>query len=355
MRRIVLSCGIAAAVCFGVLLAQPPRPGPPGNGKEKGPEPCERACLEGFVNQYLDALVAHNIFGLPLASHVKFTENAQVLDLGDGLWNVTTGVGKYKLIVSDPQSQQVAFLGTVLANERPTTLALRLKLENRKISEIETLVTVSNPPGGPGGPGGAKGAPKGPPPAPAGATALDAMGAPDAVFTTAEMEKRTRDQLIAAANAYYDAMERGGSDAVAFDPQCNRVENGVQVTNNSLSASAGKIDPRAMSCAEQIASRVFANYQVVYPRRTPVVDEERQLVFGMFMYQQPGDMLEVSVPGKSVYRFAEAQSQPGFVQAAQVFKFTAGKIRRMEALTTSLLYGTPDPFFNDDWRREKQK
>lgn len=355
MRKIVLSCSIAALVCLGVLIAQPP-PGPPAKGKDKGPEPCERACLEGFVNQYLDALVAHNIFALPLASRVKFTENAQALELGDGLWNVTTGVGKYKLIISDPQSQQVAFLGTVLANDRPATLALRLKLDNRKISEIETLVTVSNPPGGlggPGGPGAAKAAPTGPPPAPTGAAALDAMGAPDAVFTTAETEKRTRDQLIAAANAYYDAMERGSS-AVDFDPQCNRIENGVQVTNNP-SPNAGKIDPRAMSCAEQIASRVFANYQVVYPRRMPVVDEERQLVFGMFMYQQPGDMLEVASPGKGVYRFPEAQSTPGFVQAAQVFKFTGGKIRRMEALTTSLPYGTPDPFFNDDWRRGKQK
>jgi hypothetical protein len=180
------------------------------------------------------------------------------------------------------------------------------------------------------------------------------MGAPDAVFTTAEAEKRTREQLIAAANAYYDAMERGSS-AVDFDVQCNRIESGVQVTNNPSPTAGGKIDPRAMSCADQIASRVFANYQVVYPRRTPVVDEERQLVFGMFMYQQPGDLLEVASPGKGVYRFPEAQSQPGFMQAAQVFKFTGGKIRRMEALTTNLPYGTPDPFFNDDWRRGKQK
>jgi hypothetical protein len=66
-------------------------------------------------------------------------------------------------------------------------------------------------------------------------------------------------------------------------------------------------------------------------------------------------MLEVASPGKGVYRFSEDQSTPGFVQAAQVFKFTAGKIRSMEAMTTNLPYGTPDPFFNDDWRRGKQK
>lgn len=351
MRGIPFVCALAVAACVSLLVAQPPDGAAKGKGKEKGPEPCERECLEGFVNQYLDALVAHNIFGLPLASRVKFTENAQPLDLGDGLWNVTTGVGKYKLIVVDPQSQQVGFLGTVLANDRSTTLALRLKLENRKISEIETLVSVSNPP-----PAAGKGpAPKGPPPAPTGAVALDAT-ALDPVFTQAvpEGERRTREQLIAAVNAYYDGWERGDANLVQFDPQCNRIENGVQATNNPTPGRVG-IDPHALSCADQIASRVFANYQVIYPRRIPVVDEERQIVFGFFMYQQPGDLLEVESPGRGAYKFSETNSQPGFVQAAQAFKILGGRIRRMEAFTTILPYGTPDPFFNDDWRRAKQK
>ena len=110
-----------------------------------------------------------------------------------------------------------------------------------------------------------------------------------------------------------------------------------------------------MSCPDQIASRVLANYQVVYPRRIPVIDEERQIVFGFFMYQQPGDILEVESPGRGAYKFSEANSQPGFVEVAQAFKFVGGRIRRMEALTTPLPYGTPDPFFTDDWRRAKQK
>jgi hypothetical protein len=350
MRKVLFGCTIAAAAFVGLLFAQPQPGAGKGKAKEKGPVPCDRACLEGFVNQYLDALVAHNIFGLPLASRVKFTENAQVLDLGDGLWNVTTGIGKYKLIVADSQSQQVGFLGTVLANDRPTTLALRLKLENRKISEIETLVTVSNPP-----PTATKGGTKGPAPAPTGAALLDSMGAPDAMFTQAapEGERRTREQLIAAANAYYDAMERGDTNLVQFDKPCNRIENGMQMTNNPTRGL--RIDASTMSCADQIASRVLANYQVVYPRRIPVIDEERQIVFGFFMYQQPGDILEVESPGRGVYKFSEANSQPGFVEAAQAFKFVGGRIRRIEALTTPLPYGTPDPFFADDWRRAKQK
>ena len=140
---------------------------------------------------------------------------------------MTTGIGKYKLIVADPQSQQVGFLGTVFANDRPATLALRLKLENHKISEIETLVTVSNPP-----PAATKVGKKGPVPALSGGAALDAMGAPVFMHAASEGERRTREQLITTANAYYDAMERGDANLVQFDTSCDRIENGVQMTNN---------------------------------------------------------------------------------------------------------------------------
>jgi hypothetical protein len=342
MRKTVFGCALALAACMGLLFAQ----GGPGaaKGKDKGPEPCERACLEGFVTQYLDALVAHNPFGgLPLAAKVKFSENDQLLDLGDGLWNVTTGVGKYKLIVADPQSQQVGFLGTVLANDRPTTLALRLKIEHRKISEIETLVTISNPPV----------AVKGVPQPPIGAAALDAMGAPDPVFLQAESQRSSREQLIAAANAYYDALERSDAGLVQFHPLCNRVENGLRVTNDAPNSLASFINPAAFTCADQISSKVLSNFQVVYPRRIPIVDEERQTVFGFFMHQQPGDITQVEVPGRGIYKLSEANSQPGFVEVAQVFKVMGGRIRRMESLTSPVPYGTPNPFFNDDWRRAK--
>ena len=80
---------------------------------------CDRVCLEGFVNQHLDALVARNRFGLPLASKVRFTENAQVLEFGDGLGNVATGIGTYKMYVADPRSGQVGFLGTMRENGGP--------------------------------------------------------------------------------------------------------------------------------------------------------------------------------------------------------------------------------------------
>ena len=46
-------------------------------------ETCYRTCLEGFVNQCLDAL-------------------------GDGMWGPTVTMGNYNLYFADPQAGQVA-------------------------------------------------------------------------------------------------------------------------------------------------------------------------------------------------------------------------------------------------------
>jgi hypothetical protein len=63
---------------------------------------CDRACLEGFVNQYLAALVAQYPSKLPLAKNARYTENGQELKLGDGMWGPTVTLGNYKLYFADP-------------------------------------------------------------------------------------------------------------------------------------------------------------------------------------------------------------------------------------------------------------
>src|SRR5579863_2074842 len=78
--------------------------------------PCDRACLEGFVNQYFDTMIARNPYGLPLAPKVKFTENEQAIPLGEGIWGTASALGTYKLYVADPKAGQVGFLGTMREN-----------------------------------------------------------------------------------------------------------------------------------------------------------------------------------------------------------------------------------------------
>jgi hypothetical protein len=63
-----------------------------GAAQAAGPS-CDRACLEGFVDQYLAALVASDPAKLPLAKNARYTENGQELKLGDGMWGPTITLG----------------------------------------------------------------------------------------------------------------------------------------------------------------------------------------------------------------------------------------------------------------------
>ena len=69
-----------------------------------GPIPlnCNRACLENLVDQYLAAVVAHDPKRLPLSKDVMYTDNDQVIEVGDGFWKTAEGRGNYTHIFADP-------------------------------------------------------------------------------------------------------------------------------------------------------------------------------------------------------------------------------------------------------------
>src|SRR5688572_33004739 len=79
-----------------------------------GPIPvnCDRACLEGLIDQYLAAVVAHDPSKLPLSKDVKYSENDQMLAVGDGFWKTASGVGNYQHVFAAPELGQVATMGT---------------------------------------------------------------------------------------------------------------------------------------------------------------------------------------------------------------------------------------------------
>ena len=283
---------------------------------------CDRACLEGFVNQYLDAMMARNPFGLPLAPKVKFTENEQTIPLGEGIWGTASAPGTYKLYVADPQAGEVGFLGTLRENGTPVGFALRLKIEHRLIREIETIV-VRDPGAG---------------------QAVEALGQPDPMFLTAlpASGRRSRADLLAAANKYYEGIEHSKGDLVPFDPQCNRVQNGTRTTNNPEL----KLDPKdswtplSLGCKDQLDTKFFSFVRKVDPRRFTVVDEERGLVFGTFLFHIPGTVTAVEIPGHGSFAIPLPYQAPTTLDIAELYKIRSGKIVRVEALQTAVPYGT---------------
>jgi hypothetical protein len=302
------------------------------SGQVRPPEPaCDRTCLEGFVDRYLEALVAHDPFGLPLAPSVVFSENSHRLPLGDGLWNTATGLGEYRLYVSDPEGGQAGFFGTVFENGGLVALALRLKLENQRISEIETLVVRDA----------------------AAAKAVDAMD-PQAAFLEGipAVSRPTRQQMIAVADRYFTAIDGG---TAPFGPDCDRVQNGTQTTNNpSFSLPGMTWNPFSLACQPQIDTNFFSFVDNVRPRRYAVVDRERGLVFGVFMFHVSGTVTSYTPPGRDATPALPQNLSPYTIAVAELYKIRNGQIGRIEALQVNVPYGTPSPFGPTEWRTPKR-
>jgi hypothetical protein len=293
---------------------------------------CDRTCLGGFVDQYLDAVVAHNPKMLPLARNVKFTENGQKLELGDGLWNSMAGKGTYRLFVTDVQTGEVAFIGTIREEARnpgestPAVMALRLKVVNRQIAEIETFVVRND----------------------RAAQNIEKLGQPNPLFLerVPEGEQASRADLIKTANMYFSGMQMNdGKGIYPFADDCNRIENGSPATNVPTPAGQKRPDPATAtgyssqwSCKEQFESGLLHFVTRIRDRRFVAIDPERGLVFSFIFFDHAaGKTRTFQTPsGRTV---TAGPTSPWTWEIAEMFRIEKGKIRQIEAILDRVPYG----------------
>ena len=293
---------------------------------------CDRACLEGFVDRYLDALVKHDPSAVPLSGSVRFTENGQRLAIGDALWRSMKSKGTYRLFVSDVDAGQVAFIGTVNeensdpAQVTPALIALRLRVAGGQITEIEQAV-IRNVDA---------------------AKRVEALGTPNALFlqTIPENKQMSRAELIRTANMYFSGMQKNdGKGVYPFADDCDRLENGSQTTNRPTPAGEKRPDPATAtnysaqwSCLEQFKSGLLHFVTRIRDRRFVAVDQERGLVlaFGFFDHSAGDTRNFVAPSGRHV---TAGPAQPWTWYLAEMFKIEDGKIHRIEAVLDRVPYG----------------
>ena len=356
MRR-TIACVVGAGLMLGSAgtRIQAGQSGQVARGAAAGP--CDRACLQGFVEQYLDAWIARDPTRLPLAPNAKYTENGQRLELGDGSWRVGTGKGKYRLWVPDTQTGQVAVITTVTEDgaapgqDIPSMLALRLKVVNRQISEAEALFVRPAAPGGGRGAAPARGAaPDGgratPPPPPA--ARLETLGAPNALFTQPipSAERMSRADLIRIANMYFSGMQQNdGRGEYPFTDDCERFENASPTTNVPPRPGDVRADPATAStyssqwgCLEQFKSGLIHFVSRIRDRRYVAVDPEYGLVFSFAFFDH--------MAGKTrTYTRSDGRvitggpTSPWTWEIAELFRIEKSKIHRIEAVLTQSPYG----------------
>lgn len=102
---------------------------------------CDRACLTGMANRYLEAIARHDPTLVSFAPDARLAENHQLIKAGEGIWKTAVSFAKTRQYVADPQTGQVGVQGILEDAGKPAIFALRLKIVNNAVTEAETLVT----------------------------------------------------------------------------------------------------------------------------------------------------------------------------------------------------------------------
>lgn len=284
---------------------------------------CDRDCLSGHISRYLTALVAHDPKQLPVASNVRFTENGVAIPLGEALWVTIEKLGAYRVDYLDTEAQQAASHVAFVENGRPGLMALRLRIIDGKISEVETVLN--------------RGAPM----------AL-AMPPIESLWSEAEPSttRLTRAQLAEETENYLKAVSRSDGSLVKFNKNsCLRLENGNVMAygphDTPIAPLRPVTDPDSwmaavrqtmnMDCADQLSTGIYAFITSYDHARFSVIDVERQIVFGHWVFRRKGNVPGVTFKGK-FYPFQDSMRFPNENLLGQAFKFRDGRITRVQGV-----------------------
>lgn len=297
MTLVRTTIAVLATLAAGAAVAEPAaRPWYKQPWEAARVRPCDRACLVGVIDGYLNALETKDRSGLALAEEVWFTENTARLDLGEGsLWRREIRPTSFRIVAADPAAGQVAVQTVLLIEGKPALVAVRLKVERRMISEAEHLIDPNVAPE---------------------AMALLASPRPGMVEDVPPTQRASRELMVWAANAYFDALTGEDGRIAPFDPECVRHEQGYRTVNNK---TPGRYAPTPalpppdsplgrfsmMSCEQQLSTGIFNFIKRIWPRRVLIVDEQKGLVatFPMFIEDgtkrpvTPNDYANNKVPG----------------------------------------------------------
>ncbi|MEO8309000.1 MAG: hypothetical protein ABI616_13275 [Pseudomonadota bacterium] len=215
---------------------------------------CSRAQLTHVVDNYFKVVETHKMSNLKTTKNLRITENGQDLQSGEGL--LKSG-GKTLLRRDVIDTERCATVSEAVTQETidgtltQAVMAVRLQLDGKKVSEIETLVTREKE--------------------------QKTFYNPKALLATADQDWRTplpaaarksRAYMNDVANKYFSAFTKDKVEDGPYAEVCHRWEGGLQTT-----AKNGKCSPQGTG--------LFINHT---HRRFPVTDTELGITAGFMNF-----------------------------------------------------------------------
>ena len=264
---------------------------------------CDRACLAGVMTAYLDSLVAHDPKKAPLAANVRFTEDAKQLAVGEGLWKTATKLRPFRTDFLDSATGAAATHAVVEENGMPVLLAARLKVVDRRITEVETIAVRSREEGA--------------------LFAPDALAQPSPAMVMAPPASAlmSRDAMAEMALRYPAGLKVGSFEKsdVPFAPDAYRLENGVRMAGPGCTF-------RPPSCENMRSQQLPTLAGIV--AHVVAVDEQNGTVL-LWMDFGPG-----SLPGPP-------NAAPRSLVTFEAFKVYGGQVHAVEAMFEGMSPNTP--------------
>ncbi|KAH8884916.1 hypothetical protein GQ53DRAFT_829301 [Thozetella sp. PMI_491] len=281
--------------------------------------PCDRVCLESLVDEVLKAMVAHDHSTLPLAEYVRYSENGQFLAIGNGLWLTlasfaTPGKGKYAARFAEPAKGTAGYWGETHEYGTPGVLALRIKTDGEKITEIEAISVRAESRGARGGTVTLMR-----PPLPieweGGLRAIDQALQPNMTKASA---RGISSSLVAK---FFDGLERHSSAGIPFSPGCFRRDNGFR-GNYSCAAQMDGQGPNP--------NGLFNSTTNVRDRRILLKDTSRGVVMAVVLVDNPATSRTLPPP---------TESAPSTYLVPQLLKVKNGTITRVHSFIKWVPFG----------------
>jgi hypothetical protein len=250
---------------------------------------CDRECLLGFMSQYLEANAAHNPSAMAVSPKANIRENTVPVELGKDSWTKITAV-KSKQLFADAMTGQVFFWGAVQMDGAPAAMSVRLKVENRKITEIETTLNSGHD----------------------GPFNSDWLSEQDVLYESPLPPERvsTREAMIKVVDDYWEAVGTHNASVASFSRRCVRYENG----RGNPTIAPGETS----ACSGGLSN---LKGQQTIERRYPIVDVQRGIVVSYTFIQH-----QERNPQQALY-------------ISSVAKIVDGKLRELDAVN----YTVPFP------------
>jgi hypothetical protein len=277
---------------------------------------CGRACLERIADQYRAAYVAHDIKAAPFASSVRYSENIVAMKFPDGTWDTVTQELGPALTLADPETGQIGIHTAIMQNDTPGFLAIRLRVEDGRITEVEHIISTKCNLSGP--------------PTPIG-EATEYQHDPEFALPVDPADRIGRERLIAHANGYFSTLEKNDGEirGTRFSATATRREN-------------GKLFP---DVEQGFLSGYYRFNERVRDRDFILVDEERGVVLARGFIDHKGvlDSYQLTDGTERRSNFREPQSWA----LLESFKIKGDRIIAVEATFIAVPYYLRSPWTTD--------